>query len=119
MQLSAEEMNSVPVKAENVEPAENPIVEIEEKLVPIDEVPVDNSQYFVIIGSFRNKNNAMKYQAEIGEKGFAAILLQNEQGLFRVSVKATNQINDARNEIQRIRQKYPEHSDTWLLIKKK
>lgn len=120
VQKSAVELNSVPARAEIVEeePEESPIVEIEEKLVEVDEEPPVESMYFVIIGSFRSKDNALKYQAEIGEKGFSSVLLKNEAGFYRVSVKATDEIMDARNEIKRIRERYPEHVDTWLLIRK-
>ncbi len=120
-QLSASELNSVPVKAENTPPppAEKAITEIEEKLVEIDAVPVQDYSYFVIIGSFRDKQNAMNYQAELGEKGFSSLLLKNQEGLYRVSVKSTDDISEARKEIQRIRNNYPDHNDTWLLIRKK
>lgn len=120
-QLSASELNAIPVKAEESSETtkEKPITEIEEKLVEIDEVPIQDFHYFVIIGSFRDKDNAMKYQAQIGEEGFSSLLLKNTEGLYRVSVKSTDEIIIARNEIQRIRKNYPDHADTWLLKRKK
>jgi cell division protein FtsN len=98
------------------EAAEKPIVEVEEKLVPIKEVPPEPYQYFVIIGSFRNPNNAMNFQKQIEKDGFSSELLKNEAGLFRVSVMASNDILAARKEISRIRKQHPNYSDTWLLI---
>ncbi len=120
-QISASELNAIPVKAATSSeiPKEKPITEIEEKLVEIDAVPVQNFHYFVIIGSFRDKDNAMKYQAQTGEEGFSSLLLKNQEGLYRVSVKSTDEIDVARGEIQRIRKNYPDHADTWLLIRKK
>jgi hypothetical protein len=41
------------------------IKEVEEKLVPFDEKLPDPHSYFVIIGSFRNPDNAKKYQGQI------------------------------------------------------
>jgi len=103
------------------EPSESvaPIKEIEEKLVPIDEVKPNPDSYFVIIGSFLNPDNAKKYQTQIKKDGFNSEILKNEEGLYRVSVLATNEINVARDEIRRIRSSYPKYFDTWLLIQKK
>ncbi len=119
-QKSAEELNAVPVRAESAseETSEKAIVEIEERLVEVEEEPPADFRYFVIIGSFRDKDNAMQYQADIGEKGFSSVLLRNEEGFYRVSVMGTDEVSEARDEILRIRTGYPEHSDTWLLIRK-
>lgn len=120
-QKSAAELNAVPARAETVEEEveEAPIMEREETIVEIEEEPPVDYLYFVIIGSFRNKDNAMKYQSQIGEKGFSSILMKNEEGFYRVSVMSTDDIKDAREEIRRIRTGYPEHADTWLLIRKR
>ena len=98
---------------------EEPIKEAIEKLIPIKETPPEANQYFVIIGSFRNYDNAMNYQQIIHIDGFNSVVLQNEKGLYRVSVLGTNSINEARNEIKRIRTGFPKHKDTWLLIQAK
>lgn len=118
-QKTAAELNAEPVRAEKTEePEEKEIVEIEERLVEVDEEPPADYRYFVIIGSFRNKDNALQYQKDIGEKGFSSVLLRNDEGFYRVSVMATDDIETARREIRRIRTSYPEHEDTWLLIRK-
>jgi cell division protein FtsN len=95
------------------------IKEVEEKLVPIDNKLPDPHRYFVIIGSFRNPENAKKYQAQILKEGFSSEVLKNEAGLYRVSVMSTDEIETARDDIRRIRRIYQEYSDTWLLIQKK
>lgn len=121
-QKSAIDLNSVPVRAENLKekPVEEaPISELEEKLIEVSATVPDDDDYFVIIGSFRNKDNAMNYQEQIAGKGFSSVLLKNEEGLYRVSVKSFFVIEKAREEIRRIREKFPEHSDTWLLIRQK
>lgn len=119
-QKTAAELNAEPVRAEKTEePEEIEIVEIEERLVEVDEEPPADYRYFVIIGSFRSKDNAMQYQSDIGEKGFSSVLLRNEEGFYRVSVMATDDIETARREIMRIRAGYPEHEDTWLLIRRR
>jgi cell division protein FtsN len=95
------------------------IKELEEKLVPIDEKLPDTHRYFVIIGSFRNPNNAEKYRGQILKKGFTSVILKNEAGLYRVSVLSTDEIQTARDDVRRIRRVFPEYYDTWLLIQKK
>ncbi len=93
-----------------------PIREVEEKLVPVDDKPVDPHRYFVIIGSFRYPDNARQHQTDIREDGFSSEILRNEEGLYRVSVMATNDVSAARAEIMRIRNRFPKYNDTWLLI---
>jgi len=96
-----------------------PIKEVEEMLVPKDGKIPDASRYFVIIGSFRNPENAKKYQGQLLDDGFSSEILKNEEGLYRVSVLATNDINNARDDIRHIRKVYPKYFDTWLLLQKK
>ncbi|MGC9472450.1 MAG: SPOR domain-containing protein [Bacteroidales bacterium] len=108
------------VPAPSVENAtDDSIPEVEEKLVALNEIPPDPSRYFVIIGSFRSPENAARYQEMIRDDGFQSTLLQNEEGLIRVSVLATDDISEARAEIHRIRSAFPEYFDTWLLVQKR
>lgn len=119
VQKSAVELNSVPVKADEVKPEELPVKEIEEKVVEVEKTAEEDFDYYVIIGSFRNKENALNYQQDISRKGFSPYLLKNEAGLYRVAVRSFNDIGAARSEVRRIRSAYPEHKDTWLLIRMK
>ncbi len=95
-----------------------PIREVEEKLVPVEEKAPSPQKFFVIIGSFRDPLNAKEHQAVVKKDGFTSEILKNDAGLYRVSVMATDNVNEARNEIRRIWAKYPVYSDTWLLIRK-
>lgn len=95
-----------------------PIREIEERLVPVEEKAPSPRKYFVIIGSFRDPSNAKEHQDVVKKDGFKSEILKNDAGLYRVSVMATDDVTDARNEIRRIWAKYPAYSDTWLLIRK-
>ncbi len=92
--------------------------EVEEKLVPVESKTPDPYHYFVIIGSFRNPENAKKHQSLVGADGFKSEVLKNDAGLYRVSVMGTDDLIVAREEIGRIRDQFPEYSDTWLLIQK-
>lgn len=105
----------VPIPRESIETAV-PIKEVEEKLVSINEVKPNPHRYFVVIGSFRNSENVKKYQVQLLKDGFSSEILKNEEGLYRVSVLATDEINNARDDIRRIRNIFPEYFETWLLI---
>lgn len=94
------------------------IKEVEEKLVANENREPSPGKYFVIIGSFRDPANAKDHQVLIGKDGFTSEVLKNDAGLYRVSVKATDDIVEARSEIGRIRTRFPAYSDTWLLIRK-
>ncbi|TVQ14349.1 MAG: SPOR domain-containing protein [Bacteroidetes bacterium] len=78
----------------------------------------DQKSYFVIIGSFRNRDNAERFKETIRMKGFEPVILLSETGLHRVSVDSYRMENDARARIMQIRSKFEEHADTWLLIRK-
>jgi len=95
-----------------------PIKEVEENLVPNNEKVTDSHKYFVIIGSFRSQANARKYQTQVEKDGFVSEILKNEAGHYRVSVKASDDITEARNEVRRIWANYSKYSDTWMLIRK-
>ena len=117
--LQKSDVETAPVPALQEQAAEEvPIVERVEKLVEVEKEPPVSEQYYVIIGSFRSRDNAVNYQKELKGKGFESNLLRNEEGFYRVSVKSTNEIVDARREIMSIRTRFPEHADTWLLIRK-
>lgn len=96
------------------------IVVREEKVRTVDvkETPENIYQFYVIIGSFRYLENARNYKETLIKKGFVPVILENEMGLFRVSVAAYNEEGPARRNIASIRENYPEHSDVWLLIRK-
>jgi len=95
-----------------------PIREVEEKLVPVEEKAPSPERYFVIIGSFKDPENAKEHQAAVMKDGFRSEILKNDAGLYRVSVMATDNVTEARNEIRRIWAKFTGYSDTWLLIRK-
>ncbi|WP_291856313.1 SPOR domain-containing protein [Marinilabilia sp.] len=106
-----------PEKAESEEPA---IVVREEKVktVDVDETSENIFRYYVIIGSFRYVDNARNYKTDLIREGFVPVILENENGLFRVSVAAYNEEQPARNNISSIRRNYPKYADVWLLIRK-
>jgi len=83
-----------------------------------DRTQHDDRTYFVIIGSFRERENANRYMQEMIAKGFTPVILLSETGFHRVSVNSYRLEADARRRILQIRSDFPEHEDTWLLIRK-
>lgn len=71
--------------------------------------------FFVIIGSFKVFSNAQNFQFQLRKEGFESQILQNEHGLYRLSVYSYKEITEARNKIYFIRKNYPKYNDVWLL----
>ncbi len=97
--------------------AKDTIVVKEEKLVETVEAPVPKEKYFVIIGSFRYPENVKKYMQQMRDEGFSPFVLRNQEGLFRVAVFSYDDEQLAREKISAIKRAFPQHDDTWLLIK--
>lgn len=115
---SQSEASPEPPVVQSKETPIEPAPEIQEKEEVIIEEPgeeVSIYKYYVIIGSFSIRENAMQHQEDIAQAGFMSELLQNQEGLYRVSVLGTNDEQAARQEIFRIRENHPEYEDTWLL----
>ena len=75
-------------------------------------------RYYVIIGSFSKIEGARTWKADMAKKGFTPEILENENGLYRVSVGGYDDESAARSKIAGIRAAYKDHSDVWLLIRK-
>ena len=90
----------------------------EEKVKVVDDEDVVFG-YYVIIGSFKVVENARKFRSDITKEGFSAVILENENGLYRVSVGSFNDEQAARGKISQIRRNYERYKDVWLLIRKK
>ena len=89
-----------------------------ESVKPVDQSNSPMYKFYVIIGSFRNIAGARQTKAELEKKGFTPMILENENGLFRISVGEYNDEKAARAKIAGIRATYKEHNDVWLLVRK-
>lgn len=74
--------------------------------------------YYVIIGSFKKLNNAQAACDVSVRQGFLPSIMENDEGLYRVSVYNGTE-KSARRKVAEIRNKYAEYADVWLLIMKK
>lgn len=121
IEVVEEPLEEEPVVEEIEVPVEEPIIVKEEEVEVIEEEkpPVKPTyDFFVIIGSFKNSENADRYKAVMADKGFNPVLLSTDSGFLRVAIEQTNSEVDARTFIKSIRDNYPEHKDVWLLKKK-
>jgi cell division protein FtsN len=82
-----------------------------------DKTQNETNNFFVILGSFGQLDNAKNYRETLLNKGFTPIILHSETGYYRVCVNSYQNETDARTRVAQIRQTYPEYSDVWLLIK--
>jgi len=117
---SFEESESPYVK-EDVKPkvkVETEKIIVKEEKVKLLDIENEAFKYYVIIGSFKILNNAKNYNLELTKEGFIPILMENESGLYRVSVAAYNDETASRKRIAEIRSQYKKYNDVWLLIRK-
>jgi cell division protein FtsN len=116
---SFEESESPYVK-EDVKPKvkEEPNIVVKEEKVKLLDTESESFKYYVIIGSFKILNNAKNYKQELIKEGFTPVLMENESGLYRVSVAAYHDETASRKKIAEIRSQYKKYGDVWLLIRK-
>ncbi|ASB50934.1 SPOR domain-containing protein [Alkalitalea saponilacus] len=101
------------------EPAPEPAVVVREERVTTIEHTGPDFRYYVIIGSFRVLENARNFRTDLVRQQFNPVILENEEGLYRVSVAAYNDEFEARSRISQIRRNYQQYSDVWLLIRRR
>lgn len=87
--------------------------EKEETMLGVGEVV---KPYHVILGSFKSKQRAGNLQERLVKMGFKdAKLMQNDQGMYRVSGVAFGSREEAWAKVFEIREKYSQFFDAWAL----
>lgn len=105
------------VKEEPVVKKKSKKIVVKQEKVRVIESEEDKAfKYYIIIGSFKILDNARNYKNTLVSEGFTPLILENENGLYRVSVSAYNRENSARNKVNKIKNNYEKYNDTWLLI---
>jgi hypothetical protein len=97
---------------------EEPAPVITDSITPPDintptEVPVLDYKFYIIGGSFLKEKNAVRFKSELEQKGYAAEVLHNENGFFRVAYINNPDSLAASRELQKI--KTEENQAAWLL----
>lgn len=75
--------------------------------------------FFVIVGSYSNPDNAERARTILTRQGFTPIILISETGMNRVCVNSYTVESEARQRVQHIRRNFPEYHDAWLLIRQR
>ncbi|MFV0391987.1 MAG: SPOR domain-containing protein [Paludibacteraceae bacterium] len=71
--------------------------------------------YHVVVGSFSVQNNAKNLQRTLNNEGNTAIVVINEQGMYRVLIASYDEYVQARSRINQISNRFP---DAWVLRQK-
>ena len=91
-----------------------PVVQNEEPPKPAD-------KYFLIAGSFADRNNAEEFKTELVADGYQSLVLERPQGpngeFYKVSYKSFYDRNEAYSELRTARNSEG-RSNVWLLVKK-
>jgi len=72
-------------------------------------------KYHVVVGSFGVKDNARALVSKLKGEGNKALMVVNEQGMFRVLIASFDQYTQARARINQITDRF---ADAWVLVQK-
>ena len=102
------------------EPTPAPVVVEEKEVTRAEKFEVVEGQenvvlkkYHVVIGSFGNKDNALRLQAQMRPQ-YEPILVQYDKGMYRVLLMTYDTYNEAKTKIAEVRSQFP---DAWVLIR--
>ena len=111
--------SSVKVKETATEkPAAKDVVIKEEKVKIIESQAGEKAgKYYVILGSFKVLDNARNFRQQLVNERFLPTILENENGLYRVSISSYDDESMARSRVADIRANYEKYADVWLLIR--
>ncbi|OIP84415.1 MAG: hypothetical protein AUK44_02500 [Porphyromonadaceae bacterium CG2_30_38_12] len=73
------------------------------------------AKYYVVVGSFKSQMNAKGLQSTLKNEGNKALVVVNEQAMYRVLIASFNDYGDAHKLINQISQRFP---DAWVLVQK-
>lgn len=103
------------------EPEPAPVVVEEKEVTRAEKFEVIEEQkdvvvlkkYHVVIGSFGNKDNALRLQGQMKPQ-YEPIIVRNEKGMYRVLLMTYDTYKEAKTKIVEIREQFP---DAWVLIR--
>ena len=98
-------------------PAPAPVTNVavrKEKITAVDGSGL--RRFSVVIGSFINKTNASSLKEIMQSQGYPAVLVQNQQDMYRVVVESFDDRASAATARDALkRQYYPDFQDAWIL----
>jgi cell division protein FtsN len=110
----------VPTPVVTPEPEPQPEVVEEKEVTRAEKFEVIEEQkdvvvlkkYHVVIGSFGNKDNALRLQAQMRPQ-YEPIIVRNDKGMYRVLLMTYDTYKEAKTKILEVRNQFP---DAWVLV---
>lgn len=106
---------STPTPTEQVTIAEPEVTRNESFTLSDGDAAVLKFRYHVVVGSFKSQTNAKGLQSTLVSEGNKAIVVINEQGMYRVLIASYNEYSQARTRINEIKDRF---ADAWVLVQK-
>lgn len=105
-------LETTEIKTEEVQPKTEPKLDEKESVLTkiIDQGPT----FFIIAGSFKNRNEASAWSGNLTSKGLSIEILEPENGNHRISVGSYKNRADADARLQELRSR---NISTWILTK--
>lgn len=76
------------------------------------------SRYYVVVGAFRNRENADRLLQTVLEKGFYPTIIHFGNGLVAVGVAQCNKLSDALLSLKSVKREDFCPDDVWILVNK-
>ncbi len=112
----AQVADTIETKAQEVE--QLTVTVKEEKVSIIESADTQRSgKYHIIIGSFKQLENARTLSNNAIKQGFLPSIMENEEGMYRVAVFTGDEAS-ARSKLSEMRTTHAEYVGMWLLIEK-
>ncbi len=106
---------STPTLVEQVTIAEPEVTRNESFTLSEGDATALKFRYHVVVGSFKSQTNAKGLQSTLVSEGNKAIVVINEQGMYRVLIASYNEYSQARTRINEIKDRFV---DAWVLVQK-
>lgn len=113
--------DTIRIETEKIQPVvqEEPKIRVAEEKISLVEGEANTKlmtmKYHVVVGSFKNKDNAKKRQQEF-TPAYSPTLVINEQGMYRVILLSFDEYESAKLAIKDLSGTLPK--DTWVLRQK-
>lgn len=75
-----------------------------------------DSKYYVVVGAFKNRNNAEDLFDTVSERGYKPILISFRNGFNAIAMCPTNSVQEAFASLKRVRSESFCPDDVWILV---
>lgn len=74
-------------------------------------------QYYIVIGSFKDRANADRLAAKVGEAGYPATVIILRTGMNAVGICGTNDVHSLNESLKKVRKESFCPKEAWVLVK--